>query len=211
MKIQWIALIAAAVVAVVLAFVFFTARKGPKLDAYLFLKEPRIVSKPDEKVLEVKFEGPADIVVKEAYSVLFKTYFRMKGVPKGPGMAVPKARYAMESFGPDWSEETLKNQSWKGAAAIPLPPAAALSPAAPKGPMAASIGLWEYGETAEILHLGSYETEKPTIDRLLAHIAAQGYTVYGDHEEEYLKGPGMGNIPPKDYWTVIRYRVRKAK
>jgi hypothetical protein len=77
--------------------------------------------------------------------------------------------------------------------------------------MAAHAATWEYGEVAEILHLGSYETEPPTIERLQEYVAAEGYSVIGDHEEEYLKGPGMMMVAPKDYWTIIRYRVEKAK
>jgi hypothetical protein len=32
--------------------------------------------------------------------------------------------------------------------------------------------------------------------------------VAGPHEEEYLKGPGLA-ASPADYWTIIRYPVKK--
>ncbi len=33
----------------------------------------------------------------------------------------------------------------------------------------------------------------------------------GEHEEEYLKGPGMfGTGGPEKYLTIIRYRLKKA-
>jgi effector-binding domain-containing protein len=209
MKAQWIVLIVVAAVLVAGTLVSMLSRKGPDLSAYLPLREPRIVDKPSERVLEVAFSGPADTAVKEAYSSLFKAYFRMKGVPKGPGMKPPKARYSMDSFGENWNqtdESTLKAREWKGSVAIPLPEGA-------EGPAsgAAAIGTWDYGPTAEILHLGSYETERPTIEKLYAFIAKSGYVTVGDHEEEYLKGPGMPLVSPKDYWTIVRCRVRKAK
>ncbi|MDP2984459.1 MAG: GyrI-like domain-containing protein [Candidatus Latescibacter sp.] len=65
---------------------------------------------------------------------------------------------------------------------------------------------------AEILHIGPYDREEPAITRLTAFIKDKGYSIVGDHEEEYLKGPGMfskGN--PEKYYTIIRYRVEKAQ
>lgn len=72
------------------------------------------------------------------------------------------------------------------------------------------IEYWEYGQVAEILHIGSYSEESPTIERLHQFIKDSGYKIVGDHEEEYLKGPGMffkGN--PAKYRTIIRCRVEK--
>jgi effector-binding domain-containing protein len=68
--------------------------------------------------------------------------------------------------------------------------------------------IWEYGLVAEILHIGSYDTEEPTVDRLTKFIEDNGYRIIGDHEEEYVKGPGMffkGN--PDKYRTIIRFRI----
>jgi hypothetical protein len=69
---------------------------------------------------------------------------------------------------------------------------------------------WEYGEVAEILHIGPYDKEEPTIEKLHTFIEENGYKIVGLHEEEYLKGPGMffkGN--PEKYYTIIRYQVKK--
>ncbi len=70
---------------------------------------------------------------------------------------------------------------------------------------------WRYGTVAEILHVGSYATETPTIERLHQFIADQGYEIAGPHEEEYLKGPGMWGVKEKDYLTIIRYQVRQRR
>jgi effector-binding domain-containing protein len=215
MKAQWIVLIVVAAVLVVGGLVFMLTRKGPDLSAYLPLKEPRIVGRPSERVLEVAFSGPADTVIKEAYTTLYKSYFRLKGVPKGPDMKSPKARYDMASFGGSLtaaSESELMSREWKGSVAITIPEGVAVPDPEPgAGRAAARAATWEYGETAEILHLGSYESERPTIEKLYKLIADRGYEMVGDHEEEYLKGPGMMLVAPKDYWTIIRCRVRKAK
>jgi len=70
---------------------------------------------------------------------------------------------------------------------------------------------WEYGEVAEILHIGSYATENPTVEKLHQFITESGYEIVGPHEEEYLKGPGMfGKGNPDKYQTIIRYPVARV-
>ena len=78
--------------------------------------------------------------------------------------------------------------------------------------MKASLETWEYGEVAEILHIGPYNKEEPTVNKLMNFIKEQGYEVAGLHEEEYLKGPTMaGPGDPEKYLTIIRYRVKKKE
>jgi hypothetical protein len=220
MKTLWLILLIAGIVLVLGLVLFLFFKRGPDLSSYLPLKEPRISRKPNERVLEVEFSGPADKVIKEAYSVLFKAYFGLKGSPKGPAMKVPKARYLVSTAKDEANEARLKEflaHDWKGAVAIPIPEDLSVPEGKPDAEgMAARAAVWDYGEVAEILHLGSYETEPPTIAKLEDFIRARGYRILGDrgneylHEEEYLKGPGMGMVSPKDYWTIIRYRVQKA-
>ena len=62
----------------------------------------------------------------------------------------------------------------------------------------------------DMLHTGPYSEETLTIQKLRDFIASSGYEIIGEHEEEYLHGPGMPPGSPKDYYTIIRYRVRKA-
>ena len=73
-----------------------------------------------------------------------------------------------------------------------------------------ALATWEYGEVAEILHVGPYSAEEPTIARLKGFISDQGYEIAGPHEEEYVRGPGMlfaGDA--RSYLTLIRYQVHK--
>lgn len=214
MKTQWVVLIAAAAVLVIGAVVFVLTRKSPDLSSYLPLKEPRIGMRKDERVLEVEFDGPADKVIKQAYTALFRTYYGIKDSPKGPAMKPPKARYAdiAAAMAAAPSVDSLKSFNWKGSVAVPIPESLSVPEGKPEaGGMAARAATWKYGEIAEVLHLGSYETEAPTIERLTKYIAESGYRIVGDHEEEYLRGPGDMFVQPKDYWTIIRYRVEKAE
>ncbi|WP_419942359.1 hypothetical protein [Candidatus Palauibacter sp.] len=43
----------------------------------------------------------------------------------------------------------------------------------PEG-VTAAIATWDYGTVAEILHVGRYEAERPTIERLEAFVEAEG-------------------------------------
>jgi effector-binding domain-containing protein len=211
MKAQVIVIVVLGGLAVIAALAYFLVLKGPDLRSYLPLVEPRIRSMPDERVLEVGFSGPADSVIKKAYTLLFKTYYGLKGSPKGPAMKPPKARYRIPA-GPTGAERVkdFQNHSWEGSVAIPIPDSFELPPQKSDAEgMVARIASWKYGVVAEILHLGSYDSEPPTIERLEKHVKDSGYTTIGDHEEEYLKGPGMPFVSPKDYWTIIRFRVAR--
>lgn len=210
---MWKWIVGAAVVLVLIggALMFFMF-KGPDLKAYEFLKEPRITAKADVPVLEVPFEVPSGQLLK-VFGVLMKTYFQLPGVPKGPGMSAPAARYENLldlSLPPEERFKKMESTGWKGSAVIPVPASIKSLPAMKaEAGLTPRLGVWTYGEVAEILHLGPYDTEPTTIQKLTDFIAAQGYEIAGLHEEEYLRGPGMPFVSPKDYYTIIRYPVKK--
>ena len=67
---------------------------------------------------------------------------------------------------------------------------------------------WEYGEVAEVLHIGPYDREEPTLQRLREFVQVEGYALVEEHEEEYIRGPTMaGPGDPEQYLTILRYRV----
>ncbi|GAI36698.1 unnamed protein product [marine sediment metagenome] len=66
------------------------------------------------------------------------------------------------------------------------------------------IETWEYGTVAQILHLGAYDQEQPTVERLHRFIEDSGYEIAGAHEEEYLTRPDAKVVK-----TIIRYPVKK--
>jgi hypothetical protein len=197
------------VVLLVLVVVFvywFGSPRGPSLDQVAYLKTPRITTLPSQKVLLVTAKGDPNTAGKQAFGLLMKTYFKIKGVPKGgKDFKPPRARWPVGADVP--------MDQWVGLYAMPVPETVTTLPEvkSPSG-LSVELAMWEYGEVAEILHVGSYKTEKPTVDALHAFIAQQGYEVSGQHEEEYLKGPGMffmGN--PATYLTIIRYPVTRKK
>lgn len=56
------------------------------------------------------------------------------------------------------------------------------------------------------MHLGPYDAEMPTVERLHQFIAEKGYEIAGAHEEEYLTRP-TAKVPK----TIIRYPIRKQR
>jgi len=192
--------------AVLCAVVLFAMPHGPKLEEVKHLLEPRITTLPGQRVLVVEARGDPTTMGSEAFGLLFKTYFKLKGVPKGPKQPAPRARWPL-------SLNTPKEQ-WVGRYAMPVPEDVNLPsgvPASPSG-LQAQIATWEYGQVAEILHVGPYSDEEPTIRRLLDFIKDSGRATTGEHEEEYLKGPGVfSKGDPKKYLTIIRYRLKKEK
>jgi hypothetical protein len=64
------------------------------------------------------------------------------------------------------------------------------------------------GSSAQLLHVGSYATEGPTIQRLHAFIAEHGYELAGKHHEIYLNDPSR--TAPEKLRTIVRQPVRQG-
>ena len=64
------------------------------------------------------------------------------------------------------------------------------------------------GLAAQIMHLGPYSAEGPTVERLHNFIRDNGYELSGRHHEIYLTDPQRS--APEKMKTVIRQPVRKS-
>jgi effector-binding domain-containing protein len=179
--------------------------RGPSLEEVSHLAAPSIERMDAQKVLLVRARGNPNEVGKEAFGLLMKTYYGLPDVPKGgPELQPPRARWPVG--------EDVAMEDWEGLYAMPVPETVTQVPeGTASGGLTVELATWEYGEVAQILHVGRYDQEEETVDRLKAFIESQGYQISGLHEEEYLKGPGMlfmGN--PDKYLTLIRYPVERA-
>ncbi len=74
-------------------------------------------------------------------------------------------------------------------------------------PALARVRLEEFdeGAAAQVMHVGPYSAEKPTIDRLRAFIAEQGFRPRGRHHEIYIGDPRRA--APEKLKTVVRQPV----
>jgi hypothetical protein len=199
----FLSLVALAVVVLIGVIVWIGSPRGPRLRDVAHLRAPRLTTLPSQKVLLVTARGDPNTVGKKAFGQLMRTYYGLKGVAKGgAAFKAPRAR---------WPDAGGAPGGWTGLYAMPVPDSVTELPAG-RSEAGLEVGLttWEYGEVAEILHVGPYSAEEPTVARLKSFIAERGYEIAGDHEEEYLRGPGMlfaGD--PSGYLTLIRYPVRK--
>jgi hypothetical protein len=197
--------VALAAIAVVLAGIVGVVswlRSGPSPEQFAYIANPRLTRLSDRQMLIVEARGDPNIVGAHAFKTLFNTYYRLDGVSRGRPPA-PRARWPRAG--------EMPKQNWVGYYALPIPMGVSLPSPAAEGDLPVSIRAWEYGTVAEILHVGRYSDEETDIRRLTDFVVTQGYRVIGDHEEEYVRGPGMFFAgDPKKYLTIIRLRVQTA-
>lgn len=76
-------------------------------------------------------------------------------------------------------------------------------------PILAKVELKAFREglCAQVMHLGPYSAEKPTIEKLHAFIAAEGYRLSGKHHEIYLGDPRRA--APEKLRTIIRQPITR--
>jgi len=177
----------------ILAFVLAAAAAAQSLNSYTPLKDPQIVNRPAQKMLVVESKGDPNTAAQVAMATLFRAFYKIPFAK----MAAPRSR---------WSDLMMSPKAeWSGLFGLPIPDD---TKGLPEGVTGVRIETWAYGDVAEILHIGRYDNEGPTVERLMKFIAEKGYVASGPHEEEYLAGPGMVPDPAK-YQTIIRYRVKK--
>ena len=188
-----------------LAFLPFCG--GPDLSRFAYLKNPQIAKKSAQRVLVMEVTGDPGVSGKTGFSTLYKVLYKLDDARPGNEVGAPRARWPKPFSTP--------REQWVGIFAVPVKATVAtLPPAVQKDYPKVRLETWEYGMMGEILHVGPYATEVPTVERLHRYIQEQGYEIAGleNHEEEYLKGPGMffaGN--PDTYQTIIRYPVGRRR
>jgi len=64
---------------------------------------------------------------------------------------------------------------------------------------------FDEGLSAQMLHVGPYSEEGPTIERLHAFIRDEGYDLAGKHHEIYLSDPRR--VAPEKLKTILRHPV----
>lgn len=79
-----------------------------------------------------------------------------------------------------------------------------------KGERAADVALdaMTEGTCVQMLHVGPYEREAESVDRMTAFAEAEEYRLHGRHHQIYLSDPRR--VPPERLRTILRLSVRKA-
>lgn len=169
---------------------------GPSAKQFAHLAEPGITNMSSQRMLAIELNGDPSKTAGEAFSKLYKTYFKLKTAKRGFRPAAPRAR---------WTGDPAVRTSWTGVFGVPIADDVPALPADADPRL--KIVTWEYGPTAQILHKGAYTNERATVEKLRAYVAEKGYRIAGEHEEEYLTAPSSD---ASRFLTIIRYRVEKT-
>ena len=174
-------------------------KRALKKDKPTRLTQPEIVEMEPQKMAVVLTKGDPNKVAAEAMPALYGSVYKLKFELKKKGID-----FKVGGLRARWPDAHLvpKGQ-WTGIWALPIPNDVAEIPQ--KIPeVQVKIEAWQYGTVAQILHLGPYKDEGPTVERLHRFIKESGYKIAGTHEEEYLTSPKA-----KVQKTLVRYPVKK--
>ena len=162
--------------------------------------EPQILEMPRQKMAVVHGKGAPDKVFAELMPALYSSVYTLKFGLKKKGLPTFKVTGLRARY-PD--AHLVPVEEWTHIIGLPIPEDTTSLPQ--KVPnIEVKIEVWEYGTVAQILHLGAYDQERPTVERLNRFIEESGYQIAGVHEEEYLTTPDAKVVK-----TIIRYVVKK--
>ncbi len=162
-------------------------------------REPQMTEMPPQRMAVVTTVGDPNVVGQDALSALFGSVYTLKFQRKREG-----ADFKVGPLRARWPNAHLApKEEWIGLWGLPIPDDVRTLPQKQPSPEV-RVERWEYGTVAEVLHVGPYSEEGPTVERLHRFIEAQGYEIAGLHEEEYLTTPRA-----KVQRTLIRYPVRR--
>ncbi|RJP81464.1 MAG: hypothetical protein C4524_01915 [Candidatus Zixiibacteriota bacterium] len=181
-------------------------------------RQPSLVEVPAMNFIMVDGRGDPNTApaYREAIETLYGLSYTLKFELKKEGVnytVMPLEGLWWTENPADWSSN---KDAWFWTAMIMQPEAvtqehfhrAAEELRARKNPAALPLARWERfaeGLSAQIMHIGPYSAEEPTIRRLHAFIVESGHALRGRHHEIYLSDPRR---TPEEKWrTVIRQPV----
>jgi hypothetical protein len=163
--------------------------------------DPEILAMPRQKMAVVYTSGDPGAAAQAAMPALFGAVYTLKFQRKKDGndfkVSPPRVRW------PD--AHLVPRDQWTGVWGLPIPDDVKTLPQkVPDVPV--KVETWRYGTVAQILHIGPYSEEGPSVARLHEFVEESGYVLSGPHEEEYLTRPTA-----KVMKTIIRYEVKKKR
>lgn len=191
---------------------------------YTAKKIPEIVEIPARQFLTIDGAGDPNTAeeYRHAIEALYPLAYALRAALK---QASGVAYVVMPLEGLWWAEDmrdftTADKSNWLWTAMIGLPEAVTaamvqetLPTVTDKKKLVAGdrvrVEEFSEGSAAQILHIGPYATEGPTIARLHQLIADNGYTLSGKHHEIYLSDPRKAD--PTKLRTIIRQPFRMAE
>ncbi|HZP90689.1 MAG TPA: GyrI-like domain-containing protein [Actinomycetota bacterium] len=183
--------------------------------------QPVLVDVPELSFLAIDGRGDPSIsrTYREAVEALFAVSYALKFTIKRVDPEDDFTVMPLESLwwtGPAGELDLEDRARWRWTAMIAQPPVVteellrkASAQAARKRPLPAlkkmRLERFREGLSAQIMHVGPYEEEGPTIEKLHAFIAEHDYPLRGKHHEIYLSDPRR--CAPERLKTVVRQPV----
>lgn len=187
-------------------------------------KAPVIVEVPSLNFIMIDGSGDPNTSAEfqQAVEALFSTSYTLKFMIKKSRMAIDYGVLPLEGvwWADDMASFTVGDKaSWKWTLMIMQPEYVtaelfeqALEQAGKKKELPAldqlRFGSFHEGLCAQVLHVGPFSEEGPTIDRLHRFIQDNGYSRKGKHREIYLSD--LRRVAPEKLKTVIRQPIAKA-
>ena len=163
---------------------------------------PEVIKLPKRTVLSVTLVGAPGTTASTAMPALYGTAYGTKSKvfkPKKKEMKIG----APSAFWPDAHRKP--KSKWTAIWNLEIPAFVKQKDLIQKNPkLPAKITMLKAGLYAQVLYIGTYDSEGPTIKQLHAYIKEQKLVLAGPHEEVYLSRPG-----PRAK-TIIRYAVKPA-
>lgn len=156
-----------------------------------------------------------------ALQALYALFYTMKFSLKKSKPALDIAAMPLESLW--WADvmndfATMDRNAWKWTAMIALP--AQVTPEMVEAARGIAITKknipelnairyekFREGFAAQILHIGPFESEGPSVQKLHEYIAAEGYKPAGKHHELYFSDPSR--TKPEAFKTILRQPIIK--
>ncbi|GAA4920465.1 hypothetical protein LX16_4681 [Stackebrandtia albiflava] len=179
--------------------------------------EPALIEVPPLPVVAVDGHGdPDDAPYRAAVGALYRSAYQVRAIVKREdGLARPVMPLeGLWTADRGMMTDRTPRDEWNWTMLIVLPPEctpdrfeAAREAARRKDPDAPEVRLDRLpsGPAVQILHIGPYSSEKPSIMRMLDFAREHGHRVVGRHQEIYLSDPRR--TAPERLRTLIRYGI----
>lgn len=172
---------------------------NPDLEDYEHLVNPVIIEEDSLNMIVITSKGDPRKFTEQNFIALFKTFKTIERENNDMNIGSFRIRWEVKDM--TNPENCIANYG------VPVPDKIGSIPRViQKEYPEVKLEIWKYGTIGKILHIGSYETENKSIEKLDKFISNNHSVKDSILEEEYLQGPGFftdGN--PEEYYTIIRY------
>jgi hypothetical protein len=189
-------------------------------DEYIASAEPVLVTVKPARYLAIEGRGePGGEAFQAAVAALYNVAFTVKMARKAAGRdyAVSKLEGLWWGKGKDGKFYEHPKNTWRWQLLIRVPDwiqskevTSAADALVKKGKAQdvrnVELLLLDEGRSVQMLHVGPYESEGRTVDRMAAFAAGQQLTLHGRHHEIYLSDPRR--IPAEKLRTILRHPVK---